>query len=174
MTACVGLCAAFAAEAEKLPQRLYQSPLTRFWGAFGGQKSPVQNQSNQTGSPDRPKGWISPENRGQHRGAKRSRRKTWRFMRQAGHFHPQCGRIFQGSEWRCSLLPHSQMTLFSLEWRVSPIGKAFCRTLPGFSGHANDNIPITLPRRSGYSSALLVCCVVGRRRWIQSVRICAA
>ena len=30
MTACVGLCAAFAAEAEKLPQRLYQSPLTRF------------------------------------------------------------------------------------------------------------------------------------------------
>ena len=30
MTACVGLCAAFAAEAEKLPQRLYQSPLARF------------------------------------------------------------------------------------------------------------------------------------------------
>ena len=30
MTACVGLCAAFAAEAEKLPQRLYQSLLTRF------------------------------------------------------------------------------------------------------------------------------------------------
>ena len=35
MTACVGLCAAFAAEAEKLPQRLYQSPLARFCGAFG-------------------------------------------------------------------------------------------------------------------------------------------
>lgn len=30
MTACVGLCAAFAAEAEKLPQRLYQSPLAHF------------------------------------------------------------------------------------------------------------------------------------------------
>lgn len=43
-----------------------------------------------------------------------------------------------------------------------------------FSGHANDNIPIILPRRPGYSPALPVCCVVGRRRWTQSVRICAA
>ena len=70
MTACVGLCAAFAAEAEKLPQRLYQSPLTRFWGAFCGQKSPAQNQPNQMGSMIRFKGRIPPGNRGQHRGAK--------------------------------------------------------------------------------------------------------
>ena len=75
MTACVGLCAAFTAGTEKLPQRLYQSPLTRFWGAFGGQKSPVQNQPNQMGSSERSKNRISSENCGQHRGANQSRRK---------------------------------------------------------------------------------------------------
>lgn len=55
-------------------------------------------------------------------------------MRQAGHFHPQCGRIFREFEWRCSLMAHRQMTLFPLEITIFPIGKAFCRTLPGFSG----------------------------------------
>ena len=79
-----------------------------------------------------------------------------------------------GFEWRCSLSLHSQMTLFPLEITILPIGKAFCQTLPGFSGHANDNIPIILPQWPGYSPALPVCCVVGRRRWAQPVRICAA
>ena len=77
---------------------------------------------------------------------------------------PAVRAVFRGCKWRCSLMAHSQMTLFSLEITIFPIGKAFRRTLPGFSGHANDNIPIILPQRPGYSPALPVCCVVGRRR----------
>ena len=164
MTACVGLCAAFAAGVRKQPPARSQAFLGTLLGAFGEAEIPCTKSAESDGFPGTLKNRISLGKRGQHRGAKRSRRKTWRFMRQAGHFHPQCGRFSRGCKWRCSLMAHSQMTLFPLEVTIFSVGKAFRRTLPGFSGHANDNIPIILPQRPGYSPALPVCCVVGRRR----------
>ena len=75
MTACVGLCAAFADGVRKQPLPDLRPLLTHFCGRLERQKFPVQNQPNRTGSTIRSKVWISPENHGQHRGAKRSRRK---------------------------------------------------------------------------------------------------
>ena len=75
MTACVGLCAAFADGVRKQPLPDLRPPWSVFAGRLERQKSPAQNQPNRMGSMIRSKGWIYPENRGQHRGAKRSRRK---------------------------------------------------------------------------------------------------
>ena len=76
MTACVGLCAAFADGVRKQPLPDLRPPWSVFAGRLERQKSPVQNQPNQMGSPERSKNRISSENCGQHRGTKRSRRKS--------------------------------------------------------------------------------------------------
>ena len=49
MTACVGLCAAFAAGAEKLPQRPYQPPLTCFCVALGETATPCTKSAESDG-----------------------------------------------------------------------------------------------------------------------------
>ena len=171
MTACVGLCAAFAAEAEKLPQRLYQSPLTRFCGALREAEIPCAKSA----------GFHDPSQRpdfpGKLRATQRSETKQEKALTlyAPGRSLPPAVRaVFSGLRMALFSPAPSPDDAFPSGNHDFSHWKGVLPDASRFSGHANDNIPIILPRRPGYSPALPVCCVVGRRRWTQSVRICAA